>query len=490
MIDSNLIYSKILFQANVFDNQDPLLLGRIRASGQTDNVQDVYNSIPDWNEETGPWSTKDPFVYLPFLPYFVSQVPENEELIQVIYQNPRIQYSNQFYIQGPFSSPMLTSFQDKTGADSMLGTGLGYEGYPPIRNNDGTYKDDRSIGVYPEPGDNALLGRGSADVVVKTDEVLLRAGKFETVNPNRLPVGYNGRGFLQLSQYRFTKRQQGFRKFTRFNEIIQSVKFLIEYVLYNPENTQNMFTGEINVYKFVGTVLTNDDFSTTKQYDDTVLTETIPFSGSMQDVIIRINNTLSTFNNDERTPFFFRPGLTTSKFLTQPGQTPNDIEKFNVSFLYSEVKPDSNATVTGSGLVFWKNAYGQQFSPEKIAEPVIDYVNKPQNIASLGSDIVFLLSHSSPPIPGKPAINLDGTLYGIPQDKFIDEIMGSTSSMVRGEELLKLLSLIVKFLVGHSHPYHQLPPFPTASNGTTVPDILQEIQQGYQKILNSNIRLN
>ena len=124
MIDANLIYSKILFQANVFDNQDPLLLGRIRASGQTDNVQDTYNAIPDWDEQTGPWSTKDPFVYLPFLPYFVSQVPQNEELIQVIYQNPRVQYSNQFYIQGPFSSPMLTSFQDKTGADSMLGTGL------------------------------------------------------------------------------------------------------------------------------------------------------------------------------------------------------------------------------------------------------------------------------------------------------------------------------------------------------------------------------
>jgi hypothetical protein len=72
----------------------------------------------------------------------------------------------------------------------------------------------------------------------------------------------------------------------------------------------------------------------------------------------------------------------------------------------------------------------------------------------------------------------------------VDEILNSTSSSVRGEELLQLLSLIVKFLVGHSHAYHGLPPVPIASNGSNVPDILKEIQLGYQKILNSNIRIN
>jgi len=87
--ESELIFSKIIFLANVFDNQDPLMLGRVRASGQTQNVQDVYNGIPDWNPQTDPWSVRDPFVYTPLLPIFFSQVPKVEELIQTIYSiNP------------------------------------------------------------------------------------------------------------------------------------------------------------------------------------------------------------------------------------------------------------------------------------------------------------------------------------------------------------------------------------------------------------------
>ena len=87
-------------------------------------------------------------------------------------------------------------------------------------------------------------------------------------------------------------------------------------------------------------------------------------------------------------------------------------------------------------------------------------------------------------------INLDGTIYGILQDQFSDELINQTSSTVRGEELLKLLSLIVKFLIEHSHPYHQIPPSQVAYNGTSVSQILQEMQQGTQKILNTRIRIN
>ena len=41
MPDPDLIYSKILFTGVVFDNQDPMMLGRVRASGLTDNVQSL-----------------------------------------------------------------------------------------------------------------------------------------------------------------------------------------------------------------------------------------------------------------------------------------------------------------------------------------------------------------------------------------------------------------------------------------------------------------
>jgi hypothetical protein len=62
--------------------------------------------------------------------------------------------------------------------------------------------------------------------------------------------------------------------------------------------------------------------------------------------------------------------------------------------------------------------------------------------------------------------------------------------MVRGEELLELINLIVKFLITHTHAYPNLPPVEITQEGTSTTDILNEMQNAVKKILNSNIRLN
>ena len=108
---------------------------------------------------------------------------------------------------------------------------------------------------------------------------------------------------------------------------------------------------------------------------------------------------------------------------------------------------------------------------------------------AVGADTLYLLSHTSA-IPGKGKINFDDTLYGISLDQFIDEILPKTSSLVRGEELLELINLIVRFLITHTHAYPGLPPVPVTQDGATVTDILTEMQNAYTKILNANIRLN
>jgi hypothetical protein len=62
--------------------------------------------------------------------------------------------------------------------------------------------------------------------------------------------------------------------------------------------------------------------------------------------------------------------------------------------------------------------------------------------------------------------------------------------MVRGEQLMELIDLIVRFLVTHTHAYPGLPPVPVTQDGSSVPKILEELQNATNKILNSNIRLN
>ena len=496
MIDGNLIYEKIIFPGTVVDDQDPFMLGRIRASGTTDDIQSLLAAIPGSNPETGEvpadikWTPKDPLLFLPLLPYFVSQVPKVGENIQIIYQNPRVQYQNQFYIQGPFSTPLLTPFENTVSAQKWLGVGIQFKNFKPIKNPDGTYADKNSIGVFPEPGDNALLGRGSADVVVKKDEVILRAGKTRYMNPLELPVAYNKRSFLQLSQFQQTRKDLGLSKVTKLNQIVQSVKFLIEYTLFNPENQSNMFRGQIYVYQFDGTILTNDEFSLTKNYQQyTTLLDTIDFGPvNMDTVVTTINDVLRGYNNNESTPVFFKPTLEMVKYLKSTDRNFR-IQKMNVQAMYTYVKPEVSTKLNGSGLIFFKNAYGQQYKPEKIIKEVVDWSMTPQSISTLGGDIVYLLSHQSQ-IPGKKIVDLDGTLYGIPQEKFIDDIFNSTNSMVRGEELLKLIGAIVKYLVSHTHQYHLIPPGPIARNGSSREDIEQLMQQASQKILNNNIRIN
>ena len=488
MQSDNPIIKKIIYPAEVVDNQDPMMLGRIRAYPLDRNVRAALEGF-NYDPVKDKWGPKDPFVQLPLLPMYIAQVPEVKERVNLIYQNSLYPYQDVYYIQGAFSSPMSLPFENVQAANKYTSLGDRVISSLSLKNQDGTYKNLKSFGVFPEPGDNALLGRKSADVVVKEDELLLRAGKTLYLNPNELPVAYTRRSFIQLTQFRNTKQTQGFNKYTKLNQIIQSVKFLIEYNIFNPENAQNAFTGEINVYSFTSQVLTDDEFTSTKSYPNKALKEVIPFNRlTMNETVAKINSVLEAYNDNTNTPYFFRPS--SSLTALQNNQDPSFlVQKLNATYIITNSKPNPAANIKGSGLVFWKNAYGQQYTPEKVIEPIIDYTQTPSSYGVVGADNVYILSHKSK-IPNKTKINLDGTLYGISQDKFVDELLNQTSSVVRGEELLQLINLIVQFLVGHVHPFHGLPPVPVATNGSDIPSILNEIQQASQKILNGNIRIN
>ena len=78
------------------------------------------------------------------------------------------------------------------------------------------------------------------------------------------------------------------------------------------------------------------------------------------------------------------------------------------------------------------------------------------------------------------ATSFDLILFRIPK----------TSSLVRGEELLELINMIVRFLVTHTHAYPGLPPVSVTQDGSNIADMLTELQNAATKILNNNIRLN
>jgi hypothetical protein len=506
--------NSIFFQCKVLDNQDPLMLGRIRAVRLIDNEKDILNGVkdPPWNQVKDIWTERDPLVFNPLLPFFLYQTPKVDELVQIIFVNKDFKYQNQYFVQNTFSSPTATFRQFNFGANKFTGTGMQIKNPKPLKNQDGTYTD-KAIhkGVFPEPGDNAILGRGSADVIVKQDEVILRAGKFkgEYLQPNSVPVNNPQRTFLQLSRFQVIKQNLPDRTFYELKENVVLVKYLIEWVVINPENTQDKFTGSVYLYQLkpdatvnsknlkVDSVIKENLKSLVTKQDFTML--------SMVDTIKFINDFIKDCNDtgrrvggiqifpkggDEKFPIFYRPSLLMYNKIniSSPiGTSSTSTEIKNISQIYSGVKLLSGIK-GGYGLIYAKNKVGSPRVPKKIKVPDVKYINQINTVGALGADRVYLLSQNSQ-IPGKGKINFDNSLYGINVEQFA-EIESKTSSSVRGEELLELINLIVRFLVTHTHAYPGLPPVPVTQDGSTTENILTELQNAVNKILNKEIRLN
>jgi len=508
--------SSIFFQVQVISNDDPMMLGRIRAKLLVDNYADIVKAItdPPWDEEKDVWTARDPFIFNPLMPYFMYQVPKVGEMSQVLYVNKDFRYQNQYYIQNTFSSPTTTNFEFYQGGNKFTGTGTQLKNPKPLKNQDGTYTDQAiHKGVFPEPGDNAILGRGSADVVVKENEVLIRAGKFtgSMLQPNVPPVANQKRGFLQLSRFNKTKIKQPDKIVSEANEVVVAVKYLIEWVITNPENTQDKFAGEVYLYQLKNDISTNSKNLTVGTMVKENLKTLVALESftmlSKSEVVAFINNFIQTCNSKTTTTsgiqlfasennkfaMFYRPNGLTYSYLT-PGSTTGTtsttgIEYKNISEIFNQVKLYSALKQGGYGLIYAKDRVGIPMSYKSTIVPQESYTSNPTTYGALGSDTLFLLSQIST-IPGKGKINFDDTLYGINGDQFVDEILPKTSSLVRGEELMELINLITRFLLTHTHAYPGLPPVTVTQDGTSVSDILTELQNASQKILNENIRLN
>jgi len=518
---------KIIFPGKCIDNEDPLVLGRIRAIPETDNYQEIIAGIPtncaiydptnkekiiDIKEECK-WTIDDPFMFLPLLPFFINSSPKKNEYVHIVFANKDYKYQSQFYIQGPFSSPMASPFEFFEAGKTYLASGTRNKTTLSLKDQTGEYRDTRSYGIFPEPNDNSLLGRGTSDVIVKEDDVLLRAGKYiGTLNPNTFPMSNNKRSFLQLSYFRQKKVDLPSYTLVNLIEQVKVVQKLIEWNIFNPETQSDSFTGVINLYNVKPDVRTNTtNFRVDSDVQDLLSAPIYQlgfFGETYEQVKLKINQFIQGVNNgkisipdlvnggensyvvpEQIFPFIFRPGPLTYQYIKNFDGVNNSTQYGNVTKFYGDIKLNPADTDTGFGLIFSKGKSGPSYDPKSVTETPSEYINSPISYTTLGGDRLYLLSHEST-IPGKGTINLNDTLYGIPQQTFTDDLEGKTNSMVRGEQLIDFLNLLTKFLVAHVHPFPGLPPVPVAVDGTQSAQILSELLNAPNKILNQNIRIN
>jgi len=524
--------NQIIFPGEVMDNQDPTMLGRLRVKPKTKNYLDLLNSKTDWNEETDKWTEKDPFIFLPLLPFYISIIPEVGEYVHIIYYNKDVAQGNQFYIQGPFSSPMTTPFESYEGAQKFLLSGSRIKEGLSIKNQNGSYRKKDSEGIFPAPGDNSLIGRGSADVIIKKDKqtgedsVLIRAGKTKELTKASLPTGNQYRSFLQISNFKQTKTTKPTEGLSRLVENVLIVKKMVIWDITNLETSQDLFTGSVGLYNVIPSIKTNTsnfkvetikDLSIGTDYTGPI--EEVKFQGlPFQEALNLINKFNSnvfngfidisgyTVNSQEHVnpastfPYIITPSKQTYKtgntFKFSVNIT-NDINnKQNYQRISEGIKLNQGMKESGWFLVSENKSGKPLIGPQgtlKTSEVTpIEYSNQDISYGVLGGQRVYLLSQDSSGPKGQ--INLNNTLYGIPQDKFIGPgktISTQTYPMVRGDEMIKLIRKIFSFVTGHVHPIATMAPVPVAAgNGQTVQEIDSILAEAENTILNQNIRIN
>jgi hypothetical protein len=333
-----------------------------------------------------PWTARDPFIFNPLLPYFIYQVPELNEIIQIIYVNRDFKYQNQYYVQNNFYSPNAVFDQYNVGGDKFTGTGMQLKSPRNIKNTDGTYPNNSEVGLYPEPGDNAILGRGNADLIIKKTDVLLRAGKYKSIPQSNINfTANNKRAFLQLSQFDRVKKSAPNKSVTKTFEVVVQVKYLVEWVITNPENNSEKFCGAVYLYQLKPDSQTNSKQLTVssvlpENLKNLVASESFT-SKSKLDTIQFINDFIRACNdgtttktgtrlfseNNNKFPIYFRPSnisyeqlnpafdlsnfQSVSSTVCPAGQT-ESIQK-NLSDIYAGIRLNPNDE-PGFGLILIK----------------------------------------------------------------------------------------------------------------------------------------
>ena len=506
--------SPIIFLGTVIDVDDPLNLGRIRVELKINNIPDVlkaaFNSIPLPTQNFF-WTNQDPFLMLPLIPYLVYQVPKNGELVQIIFQKPEFMFQNQYYVQSNFYS--VNSIYDMSNAAGEQTTGIGMQfEYPkPIYNP----------GLYPKPGDSALLGRGSADLIIKDTTSLLRAGKYSAPpQSNIVPEPNNNRAFVQLSQLDITKVGETKQKIISNVPVTLSVKHLIEWVIDNPENQivdpitneiTNKFGGSVSLYSLKESKETNTNeigVSTKILERNKYLIYSSSFFGlNIQQTQEFINNFIKNCNDkntaidgsqlfsetQNKFPIYFRPAPYMYELISKTIQTlsgtiiSQNLENINRGIKFQPA--DGTATSDNQFGLIWKKDTTGLPTQTQIKEITTDnYQPKPRSVSVVGGQEIYLLSQNSAK-DGLAPINFANSLYGIEESAFTQDIQAKTSSTVRGEELLDLINLMYQVLISHVHAFDGLPTV-RKTRTVSLETLEAAIRNAKRQVLNTNIRVN
>ena len=506
-------YTQVFNFGKVISNKDPMNLGRIRVEVVPWQNDDQYSAFKDpvtgqeLNEKDY-WSDTDSFVFMPLLPQFFSQVPEVGEYVHVVFYNLELQDRNKYYIQGMFSSP--NDLRKEPYDSSVAFTSKGERNKLPqdIRTKEGVIKNPSQEGLYPDPTTIGILGRYNSDMLLPLDAAMLRVNKVQ-IDENGTPSFNKKLSMVGLQKFDTRKVENGVKTFIETNKVVQKIKYLVEYgVDGGMGSLLGKFSGFVRIYK-ISDYKPVYSSSLKSGYNDfpeeskigPIYQKDFNFD-TRSDIIEGINGVITNMNGG---PFNINGSGTTITepipFVFQPTKKLWDIFSFNTEASISEITNafqiiesiclNKQDTTKGFGYVSQIDKLGPLDSTTQTSLPDISYEFNPITYGINVADKFFFLSHDSQ--VGVNKIDFELAQFSgntIPQEFIENIIIPNTSSMVRGEQLLEYLELIVRFLISHVHPYHNIAPDTESIDGTKKQDLLTKLFNSTEKILNKNLRIN
>lgn len=508
---------RIFTTAKVIDVNDPLLLGRVRVNFDNKNNSEILKSIPSTkgnkktktkdNSDLLPefkWSDIDKFVCQPLLPVFLRMTPKSGERVNIFVPNREYEFNQLYYTPAAFST-VLTQYQESDiSQEQFINNRL--PPTPVLKNNiNNQYKGDVK-GAFIEPQDIGIAGRGTCDVILKDNDVIIRAGKTDNVpiNSKKLLSVKTNRSFLQLSNFTETLNKEPEMVVTQFYKVISYVKNIVEWTIYNPENQYNLFSFKIELFGLPEkTAYTTENLSIDTQIpaSEKSILFACQFSNKSLFEMNQIINKFITQCNQGRInippyqiydlrnqfPLYYRPSNDT--YLKMKTNS-NSIDGKKINEIYNSIV--FNSVKGGSGLISSQNKIGPALEGiNEVIQPTSINPNKSTTYLVGGADKVILFSHGATTIPGKKQITMDkNTVYGLNQDFIVNEMISNTEPMIRGNQLINFLQDFLQWVLNHEHAGPGKPPTSQGQNTVTAQDLINRLANANETILNENIRIN
>ena len=186
-IVDNLTYEKNITEGVVVSIDDDKYLGRIKVR---------IKGSPNVGGDDGILDANLPWCF-PLLPKLLSIQPKKGEAVLIFLMDKSKPFTDRLYV-GPINSQPQLLKLDPYFFSAWAGFSFGAQ--------DANVSVDtipELKGVFPNPQDVSLQGRFNTDITQKENEIVIRAGKFEISQPNKVnpyPFKFNVKtqGYLQI----------------------------------------------------------------------------------------------------------------------------------------------------------------------------------------------------------------------------------------------------------------------------------------------------